>query len=301
MSRCDAAFDDDRASPMTFRRFALAFAALLATPVVLALALLFWGLHEGVSDPVVRRVTILSHDPALRGRQIRLALVSDIHVGNAGMTPQRLARVVAEINGEFPDAVLLAGDFVNGHRPGDAEAKPQLLPGPLARLRAPLGIYAVLGNHDHSTDAGAVRRVLEAIGIPVLANQAVPLGPVTLVGLDPLAGSVKAMQKALDSAKAMGGVPVTFTHYPFIAVEPLHDMPLVFAGHNHCGQIVLPGLPLGRNPLTGHQLYDPRYRCGLVRDAKRWVLNTGGVGTGSTIVRIGAPPDFWIVTLRGAD
>jgi predicted MPP superfamily phosphohydrolase len=76
--------------------------------------------------------------------------------------------------------------------------------------------------------------------------------------------------------------------------------PLVLAGHTHCGQIVLPwyGPVTTRAPLAGWKpLYDARYRCGIVAREGRRVVITAGLGSGTTPIRLGAPPDWWLLTL----
>ena len=78
------------------------------------------------------------------------------------------------------------------------------------------------------------------------------------------------------------------------------DVPLVLAGHTHCGQVVFPliGPLLSRSPREHwRRLYNPRYRCGLVRDPGRVVIVTAGVGSGTTPIRLGAPPDWWLVAI----
>ena len=74
---------------------------------------------------------------------------------------------------------------------------------------------------------------------------------------------------------------------------------LILAVHTHCGQIVRPdGRALADHGLLdGRRLFDPRYRCGMVRDPGRTVIVTAGPGSGTVPIRLGAPPDWWMVTL----
>ena len=96
-------------------------------------------------------------------------------------------------------------------------------------------------------------------------------------------------------------MPVLLTHSPSIVTGLPAGFPLVLAGHTHCGQVVLPWV----GPLLNHspraqwrRLYDPRYRCGLDRDRGRLTIVTAGVGSGTMPVRLGAVPDWWLVTLH---
>lgn len=131
-----------------------------------------WGLINARAEPVVRTATIGLPGWPADAPPIRVALVSDIHLGNAAMDRRRLDRIVARINALHPDLTLLAGDFVVGHSPSGAEARAAGLAAPLANLRARHGVTAVLGNHDHWTGADGVRAALSRAGVVVLENQA---------------------------------------------------------------------------------------------------------------------------------
>ncbi|MBV9931231.1 MAG: metallophosphoesterase [Alphaproteobacteria bacterium] len=270
--------------------------------VLLLLALLagtfVYGLREAVSPPL-RREARLALPGWPRGTPpLRVALLSDIHLGNRAMTPARLHAIVASVNAAHPDIVLLAGDFVAGRRSDGATAKAAALSAPLSRLRAPLGIVAVLGNHDYWTDPGAVRAALAKAGVTVLANQAVARGPLALLGVDDAFSGHDDVPATL--ASHVRGVPVVLSHSPDVVHKLGAGFPLVLAGHTHCGQVVLPwyGPVTTRAPLAGWKpLYDPRYRCGLVQSDGRRVVVTAGLGSGTTPIRLGAPPDWWLLTL----
>lgn len=260
-----------------------------------------YGLHEIVAAPVVRTTRVALRDWPAGAAPITIALVSDIHIGNRAMDASRLDRIVAAVNARRPDLVLLAGDFVIGHDAASGAGAAEQLVVPLSHLRARLGSYAVLGNHDHWTGAARVARALAAAGIPTLSNRSVRAGPVTLVGVD------DAYSGHDDVARAFAGVgqgaTVVVTHSPDVVARLAPGQaPLLLAGHTHCGQVVL---PTGRglteySLLTGQRLYDPRYRCGRIDDPGRTVIVTAGVGGGSAPVRLSAPPDWWLVTVGPA-
>jgi hypothetical protein len=93
---------------------------------------------------------------------------------------------------------------------------------------------------------------------------------------------------------------LVLTHAPDVALNLPSGLPLVMAGHTHCGQVVLPwiGPLLTRAPKRQWRpLYDPRYRCGVVRDRGRVVLVTAGLGSGTSPLRLGAPPDWWLIRI----
>jgi predicted MPP superfamily phosphohydrolase len=278
------------------RRTAVAAAVLSA---LLGLAVII-GLREARADPIVRRAMIALPGWPPGARPISVALVSDIHLGNRAMDAGRLERLVAQVNSAHPDLVLLAGDFLVGHAPDGAADRAARLTLPLARLRAPLGVVAVLGNHDYWTAPDAIRSALREAGVTILENEAVQRGPIALVGIADAFSGHDRPAKALSAARGLNGPRIILTHSPDLAPRLPAGLPLVLAGHTHCGQIVAPwiGPLLSRSPRDHwRRLYNPRYRCGLVSDPGRVVIVTAGIGSGTMPIRLGAPPDWWLVTL----
>jgi uncharacterized protein len=253
------------------------------------------------ADPVVRQLRVEVKGWPRGAKPVRVALLSDVHIGNPAMDAARLARIVDQVNARHPDLVLFAGDFIDGHDPGNAVRFAPLLTAPLARLRAPLGTLAVPGNHDHWTGLPAVRQALEAAGVLVVGNRTVRRGPLAILAVDDSFTGYADVARTAAEARALGGVPVALMH----ALVPLDTLPgnvrLVLTGHTHCGQVVVPVLgALAEWRPRKHRLYDPRYRCGLIRSGERTVLVAAGLGTSASPVRLGAPPDFWLVTLGPA-
>jgi predicted MPP superfamily phosphohydrolase len=296
--------DGDEASPVPPPNPMAALGRLVVRRILPLLALLVllvasWGYWVETWMPVVRRATVTLDQPAMRGQRLTLALASDIHVGSHGMSAARLDRVVALINAQRPDAIVLAGDFVNGEKPDDPAFHPEMLGGPLSRLRAPLGVYAVMGNHDSATDPVAVTRVLERAGITVLNDEAVRLGPIALLGFDDYTRRHLRMDQILGRARVLGGPIVAVEHAPNLGHTLPPDVPVLLAGHTHCGQIDIPGLSTANSPIDGRKLYDPAFRCGLIATGRHHVFVTAGVGSGSFPLRIGTRTDFWMITLTG--
>jgi uncharacterized protein len=274
------------------------------TVVALALAAAALGLagyREARRDPVVRHLTLRAAEWPAGQPPLRLALLSDIHIGTAAMDAARLARVVDQVNRAGPDLVLIAGDFVPGHDRARGARAAALLTAPLRRLQARLGTVAVLGNHDHWTAPDAVAGALRSAGVRLLANQVLRVGPVAVLGVDDAFSGHADLHAVLKAGSGAGGFPILLSHSPDLLPQlPPGRAPLALFGHTHCGQVVLPGLgPLVEtSPYSGERLYDPRYRCGVVRDPGRVVVVTAGLGTSDAAVRIGAPPDWWLITLR---
>lgn len=272
--------------------------------LILALAVSFWtGASNAGAKPIMRRAVIHLPGYPSGARALKVALLSDIHLGNRAMDARRLRTVVEQVNAARPDLVLLAGDFVTGHDQHGATGRAAGLAGPLEGLRAPLGVVAVLGNHDHWTAPAAIRLALASAGVVVLENQAVRRGPLAVIGVGDRFSGHDDLPASMSAARAVGGIPIVLTHSPDVVPDLPAHQPLVLAGHTHCGQIVLPWFgPLAtRSPRSQwRRLYYPRYRCGLIRDGQRTTIVTAGVGSGTSPIRLGAMPDWWLVTLRGA-
>lgn len=263
-----------------------------------------WGLLNARAEPRVRTAAIGFPDWPADAPPVRVALLSDIHMGNLVMDGPRLDRIVAQTNALHPDLVLLAGDFVVGHAAsGAAAARAGQLTGPLSRLRARNGVVAVLGNHDHWTGSESVSAALVRAGVVVLDNQARQAGPIAIAGVGDAFSGHDDPARTVAAARRFSLPIVVLTHSPDISRRLPTDARLVLAGHTHCGQVRFPwGAPLiTRSPREkGRRLYDPRYRCGLVRDPDRDVVVTAGIGSGTLPVRFGAPPDIWLVSLGPA-
>lgn len=257
--------------------------------------------HEARADPVLRRLRVNVTGWPEGAKPVTVALISDIHIGSRAMDTARLARIADQINAAHPDLVLIAGDFIYGHGPEEGARLAPGLTAPLARLHAPLGVVAVPGNHDHWTGVRAVREALEAAGVTVLANQAVRRGPLRILGFDDSFSGHADVGVTLRSGAGLGGVPVALTHSPGIIGRLPPGVNLLLAGHTHCGQVVFPliGAPTDW-PDPPKRLYDPRYRCGVVRDPGRVTVVTGGLGTSGPALRLGAPPEIWLLTLMPA-
>lgn len=271
------------------RRLLLVLAALLA----IAAAAFAFGVWNARADPVIRRETIELGDWPAGAAPVSVAVMSDIHIGSMAMDEARLTRIVAQVNALHPDLVLIAGDFINGYGAQDALEVTDALTAALSRLRAPLGVVAVPGNHDHGTSIVAVRNALTRAGVTVLANRALRLGPLAIGGVDDdysRADDLPATMAALDRA---GGAALLLTHSPDLATKLPANAPFMIAGHTHCGQVRLPVIGPPILPVRTHH----RFLCGLVRDHGHQILVTAGLGTSDVPVRWRAPPDVWLLTL----
>lgn len=266
--------------------FRIAIALVLLAAMVAAL-----GYHEARQAPIVRRTTLSLPDWPAGARPVTVALIADIHMASATMDEHRLAGIIAQTMALHPDLIVLAGDFIEGRGEAEADRAMPILARRLADLHAPLGVIAVLGNHDHWTDPAGLAATLKRLGVTLLVNQAVARGPLAIGGVDDLSAGHARIGATAAAMRALPGARVMVSHTPDVIKHLPGDVPLLLAGHTHCGQIVLPliGAPV--------DVANPRYRCGVVRDPHHVTVVTGGVGTSDVPFRIGAPPDLWLVTL----
>lgn len=270
----------------------LLLAALLLIVVIGVVAAI--GLSNARADPIVRRVSLALPRWPANAPPVTVALISDIHLGSYAVDEPRLARIVAQANALKPDLIVLAGDFVNGHVAGSAAAVAPGLTRQFAKLRAPLGTVAVLGNHDHWTGMKEVTRALTAAHARVLENEAAEIGPLAIGGVGDAYTHHDHTAATVAATLALPGAPLIVSHSPDIAPTLGAATPVLFAGHTHCGQWVLPLI----GAITVPSRYGERYRCGVIREGARTVVVTGGVGTSLLPMRYGAPPDLWLVTLN---
>ena len=258
--------------------------------------------HEARSCQVERVALTLRNLPAaFEGTTV--AWVTDTHHG-PGVPLSYLEEVVAMTNALHPDLVALGGDYVQrtrylqtpgGHRryvaPGVAV---------LGGLRASLGRFAILGNHDRKVSAMLTRRALAEHRFTELTNTGVWLerggARLRLCGVDDWATGQPRLRPALGDARTDDAC-LLLSHNPDF-VEHIRDprVDLVLSGHTHGGQVVL---PLVGPPFTASR-YGRKYVHGLVQGPTARVYVSRGVGTIGLPIRYGAPPEVTLITLRRA-
>lgn len=233
------------------------------------------------------------------GRPLRLAVLADLHVGAPHMSTDRLRGIVGRVRALRPDAVLLLGDYVIHGVLGGRFVAPEQSAAILGSLDAPLGTFAVLGNHDGWFDAPRVRRALEQQGVHVLVDQARRCswgtGVFWFVGLADLWTGAPDPERALALVPA-GESVIVLAHNPDVFPLLPERAALTLAGHTHGGQVRLPWL--GR-PVVPSQ-YGSRYAAGLVREAGRQMFVTSGLGTSILPVRLGVAPEIALVSVGAA-
>ncbi len=246
------------------------------------------------------------------GPKLRIAALSDIHASEPHMSAARIREIVARTNDLGADIIVLLGDYVYAKSIQWRKLRNEEWAVELAALKAPLGVHAVLGNHDwweyaDNPRAGAdeVRHALESAGINVLENDALRLvkdeKPFWLMGLtdqlayhisrtphiggaDDLPGTLK---KLTDDAPA-----ILLAHEPDIFVRVPDRVTLTLAGHTHGGQIRL----FGWSPIIPSD-YGNRFAYGHIQEGQRHMVVSAGLGTSKLPIRIGIPPEIVLIEL----
>ena len=227
----------------------------------------------------------------------RVALVSDLHAGSPPVDVGYVERVARAVDGEGPDLVALLGDYVDDEAAFARAVNPADVATALARIRAPLGRVAVLGNHDWRSGGEIVRGALARAGIAVLENQARRLREARV----PLwvAGLADPTERMPDVASALVDVPehaalIVLSHDPDLFPSIPERVALTVSGHTHGGQVDVPLLRKKAIP----SLFGDRYAAGHVREQGRDLYVTRGVGTSSWPIRFRSRPEVVVLTLR---
>lgn len=243
---------------------------------------------------------------------LTVAALADLHFGGSHFDQTRLDQVVERTNALSADLVVLLGDYGASHLEGESHREAmRTLAASLQRLHAPLGVIAVLGNHDwwDDPDAQATGRTpiiaaqeLRAVGITVLENEAVQLdhrgqriwiaglgdqlarlGPPT-VGVDDLPHLTGQLD---DDAPAL-----LLAHEPDIFPDVPARYTVALSGHTHAGQIKI----LGRTPVVPSR-YGSRYAHGHITEEGRDLIVSAGLGVSILPLRLGTEPEIVHLTV----
>ena len=267
---------------------------------LLALLGIAFGVDAFFVEParlVVNRQELrLPHWPAeLSG--VRVALISDLHVGSPHWGLPRLRELVSRVNAEHPDLILLGGDYLINDIWFGTRVEADAIGLELGQLRAPLGVFAVLGNHDWWNNGQKVRAAFEAHGVTVLDDEVRRIHHrgknFCLLGLRDETQRLRSAQKELELS--LPGMPLlVLTHEPDIFADLDERATLTLAGHTHGGQVDLP--LLGRRVVPSR--FGSRYAAGHIVEGGRHLFVTTGVGTSIVPIRFGVPPEIALLTLR---
>jgi hypothetical protein len=186
-----------------------------------------------------------------------------------------------------PDVILLGGDYISNAR--DVPLLPSLA-NLLGQLRAPHGVFYVLGNHDHWSNPGLIRRHLDRVGLQDLTNRSTELASgLHLVGLDDCWSGHPDPDKAFRGTET--GTRIVLTHNPRLFPRLRDRNCTVICGHTHGGQINLPGIP---NPMMRSW---KTYVRGWFHEGNSSMYVNRGVGTLTLPLRINCRPEITVLTV----
>lgn len=237
--------------------------------------------------------------------RLTITVVADLHAGGPNMGIARVRQMVDAAQVLGSDLIVILGDyfathcFITEHVPNAAWAAE------LGRLKARLGVYAILGNHDWWYDVHGVRKALAAVNVPLLENDALLIdnnsrrfwlaglgdqlaywrGPSRFQGVDDLPGTLKRV--------TTDDPVILLVHEPDIFVDVPPRVALTLAGHTHGGQIVLPLVP----PVWAPSEYGARFAYGHIVEGGRHMIVSGGLGCSKVPLRLNMPPEIVRVTL----
>jgi uncharacterized protein len=248
------------------------------------------------------------------GAGLTVAILADIHACEPWMTAERIADIVQTTNRLKPDAIVLLGDYVAGHSKITRIVPDHIWARELARLRAPLGVYAILGNHDWWADTIAqargygpiaAQKALEKAGITVLENDHIQLSkhghPFWIAGLgDQWAfyGRGGSRARGVDDVGAtLAEIPaqhpiILLVHEPDIFPKLPDRVTVTLAGHTHGGQIRI----FGYTPIMP-SLVSRVYSYGHFVEGDKHLIVSGGLGCSWWPIRFGVPPEIVVAEI----
>jgi predicted MPP superfamily phosphohydrolase len=269
----------------------------LGIVVLLIVAGLIWGVFIEPSRLVVHRETIQIDNWPKELSGLRIALIADIHSGGPFIDDNKLRKIVELTNQQNPDLIVLLGDYMSPNSWHSRRVEPELTAVAMKSLQAPLGVYAVLGNHDWWYNGGRVRGAFEANGIPVLDDEVTEIkwhdGSFWLVGLADFWTRPQHVSETI--AKVPQGAPmIVITHNPDVFPGLPRSVPLLLAAHTHGGQVNLPLI----GTLIVPSRFGRKYTAGHVFENGHHMFVTTGIGTSILPIRFRVPPEIVILTIK---
>jgi predicted MPP superfamily phosphohydrolase len=257
------------------------------------------------------------------GFRLTLAILADLHACEPWMSAARIRSIAETANSLEADVILLLGDYVTSQRFVRRPLPNSVWSEALSVLKAPLGVHAILGNHDWWQDEAAQERgagpvlageALEAVGIAVYNNKAMrltkdgqafwllglgdqlalPWAPKRLRGMDDLPGTLSQVTD--------GSPMILMAHEPDIFPKVPADVALTLSGHTHGGQFRL----FGYSPVVPSR-FGNRYAYGHVVErsagaaaAEKHLVVSGGLGCSIIPARFGVPPEIVHIEISGS-
>lgn len=258
---------------------------------------------------ILKKWTVEHPDWPAAAPSLRIGILTDIHAVEPWMSAHRIGGIVDQLNAQKPDVVVLLGDYVNGLRPRYCTRELPVAEwiAPLRSLRAPLGVYAILGNHDWwSGQAPDIRRAFRKTGIALLENTALKVSSgrdhFWIAGVkDQLAAESRGhwdLEATLHHITDRAPV-ILLAHEPDIFDRVPAGITLTLAGHTHGGQIYIPFV--GRPAFFADNARYAKYAYGHFEKDGRHMIVSSGLGLSNIPIRFLVPPEIAVVTLRHSE
>lgn len=225
---------------------------------------------------------------------LRIGIISDLHIGMEYSDAAKIKKVVELMNKEEPDIIVLLGDF-DARAIAYSNIKEDKISSILKELKAPDGVYEILGNHDYEPE-DIVENILKNARIQLLQNQSRIITykgrKLKIVGFKDLwnfnVNPVEIIGKISKNTSV-----IVLSHNPDIFPEIPQDVSLTLSGHTHGGEVVFPKIG---SPFVPSK-YGQRYRKGHIAENNKHLYVTAGVGTLSGF-RLMNPPEIVILTIN---
>jgi predicted MPP superfamily phosphohydrolase len=273
---------------------------LIFAVAVMVIIFFSWGV--GIEPGLLRVTATEIRTPGWQTywSPLRIAVISDLHVGSPHVDIKHLEFIVESVNTQKPDLVLLLGDYMAD---GFYEAVPPETIAPILGRLSPAkhGVFAVLGEHDWRSGDSSVQDALKRSGIKVLRNQAVSVRPAKgrrfwIVGLTDPASRTRPSYKKAAKAIPRGEPVFVMMHNP-VAIDLVPaNVTASFAGHTHGG---LFNIPYADHLKLVPADTDKSLARGLIRIGRKTLFVSSGIGSNSIPIRINLRPEIAIVTIRG--
>jgi uncharacterized protein len=276
-------------------RLNVAFALLL----IIILLCVIWGTLFEPNRLVVNQQAIQIDNWPKELSGLRIALIGDLHTGSPFIDDQKLERVVELTNQQNPDLIVLLGDYMNRESWHARQVEPEVTAAHMKGLHAPLGVYAILGNHDWWYNGERVQKAFEQAGIRVLENDVAEIRwrekSFWLVGFSDY-WSLRFRIKETLSKVPPDATTIAISHNPDIFVRVPTTVPLLLAAHTHGGQV---NFPLIGTPIVPSS-YGSKYTAGHIYENGHHMFVTTGIGTSILPVRFRVTPEIVILKVMSS-
>jgi predicted MPP superfamily phosphohydrolase len=266
-------------------------AQLDAVTLVASCLFTLWGLYQARRTPSVRNVEIAIDGLPKELAGLRIAHLSDLHVGPT-IKRDFVQRIVDRTNALQPDLIVFTGDMADGpveRLKADVE--------PLAALRAPLGLFSITGNHEYYSGVHDWTAQTERLGFRVLINDSCLIErgkhSVALVGITDFSAEAVLPDHRSDPLGTLTNAPkadltILLAHQPR-SVHAAGGADLQLSGHTHGGQFI---------PWKYIVPLQQTYLAGLHRHESTWIYVHSGCGYWGPPLRLGAPSEIALHTIR---